>query len=205
MSVDVLTLTIALGTRYPSKNHEGRDGMRTGRKSEEYRKLFEDIKEAAEREMARTGWNMAECECLTIVVRYMPNHLRADALNLAGCEANALTAAGVWTDDRLAQPVTLHIRYDDEGPHRVTIVVMKLYEPANVRIVAKPEKLRKAPKLSETSETIANRSRNSGNLEKPLPERVRYMGGPIPKDMALFGDQLISKSEALAMIAKKAS
>ena len=36
---DVLSLTIALGSRYPSKNQEGADGRRGGKKSAEYKQV----------------------------------------------------------------------------------------------------------------------------------------------------------------------
>lgn len=200
---DVLTLTIPLGGRYPSRNQEGRDNHRFGRKSDEYRDLTRAVIEAAKAEMARTGWETAECECLTIITRYMPNHLRADSLNIGSAECNALTAAGVWSDDRLAQPCLFHIRYDDEGPHRVSIVVMKLYEPAHVRIVEKAKPIRKRRAVPDQPASSPDRT------EKYVPvgtdERLRYTGGDIPEGYALVGNELVPYAEALAMITKKSA
>jgi Holliday junction resolvase RusA-like endonuclease len=196
---DVLTLTIPLGARYPSRNHEGKDNQRFGRKSDEYRDLTQAVIEAARAEMMRTGWVQAECECLTIITRYMPNHLRADSLNIGSAECNALTAAGVWSDDRLAQPCTMHIRYDDEGPHRVTIVVMKLYEPANVRIVAKPkrDKLTKPAESTDSQKRIASPGKY---VLSRTPQREKYTGGELPADKALVDGYLVDREEAMAEI-----
>lgn len=192
---DVLTLTIPLGSRYPSRNHEGRDNHRFGRKSEEYRELTQAVIDAAQTEMSRIGWEQAECECLTIITRYMPTHLRADSLNIGSAECNALTSAGVWSDDRLAQPCIMHIRHDDAGPHRVSIVVMKLHEPANIRIVARGMEARQgrdAKRLDAEGTTARSR--------RDAPKKIKYLGGDVPPGKAIIDGYIVDRDEAMAEI-----
>lgn len=218
---DALAFTIDLPDgKYASVNRTTR-GWTDPRKSEIYRYVYGAVLEAAQREIARTGWTKAECECFATIMRVMPAHWRADAMNLGKPEWDALTEAGVWTDDRLANPCLPWIRYDDEGPHRVTIVVMKLYEPANVRIVARAMEARQgrdAKRLDGEATTARSRrdAPKSGNkiTENPevakmrnsaTPERQRYTGGDIPHDKALIDGYLVPREEALRMISAKRS
>lgn len=124
---DVLTITVPIQGAYASVNQTGGDSFRGGRKSPAYKALFRAVQQSAEAEMRRTGWTKAECDCFALIVRYVPDRRRADAMNLAKCEWDALTEAGVWNDDELANPCLPMIRPDFGGPHRVSIVVVKLY------------------------------------------------------------------------------
>jgi hypothetical protein len=93
----------------------------------------------------------------------------------------------------------MHIRYDDEGPHRVTIVVMKLYEPANVRIVAKPkrDKLTKPAESTDSQKRIASPGKY---VLSRTPQREKYTGGELPADKALVDGYLVDREEAMAEI-----
>lgn len=125
---DVLSITVPIGSRYASVNNVGGNSHRGGKKSPEYRRLFNAVQSAAEAEIERTGWTKATSECAAYVVRYVSDRRRRDATNAFKCEADALTEAGVWDDDNLVNPFLSTIRYDTEGENRVTIVIVKLYQ-----------------------------------------------------------------------------
>jgi hypothetical protein len=127
---DVLTITVPLlDGHYASKNAEGRDGFRGGRKSEVYKRVFKDTKTAAEAAIVESGWTMADCECFASIILFFDRRARRDALNIGTAEANALTAAGVWVDDNVANPPLKWIRYDPDGQNRIVITVVKLHRP----------------------------------------------------------------------------
>jgi hypothetical protein len=195
---DVLTLSIDLQDgKYASQNSIGKDGFRGGRKSDVYKQVFSAVKRAAEDEIKLTGWTKAECECAVLLIRYIPIRWRVDAINAGTAEFNALTAAGVWADDRLGNPPTLWIRHDPVGLHRISIVVVKLYEPANasspsnggngVRGAGKPR-----------------RARTQSSKESPavrhLKERAWRPGDPIPVGYAQLGNELITDTRARELI-----
>lgn len=173
---DVLVVTVPIAARYPSVNHTGQDGMRTGRKSPEYRELFAAIKESAEIEMAHFGWSKATDLVHTTIVLYRSTKRRQDAGNVAKCELDALTVAGVWEDDSLAKPVVLDIEYDPSGPDRVVIILRKrrteaVAPPAQSCIV----KLKKQAPFAE----IADKSDPMGEVNgKPVrrSEILRQIG-----------------------------
>lgn len=194
---DALAFTIVLPDgKYASVNRTTR-GWTDPRKSDIYKAVYDAVLDAAKSEIARTGWAKAECECFATIMRVMPAHWRADAMNLGKPEWDALTEAGVWTDDRLANPCLPWIRYDDEGPHRVTIVVMKLYEPANVRIVEKPKAVRAR---RENGENGTKSTKCPDNETRLTPAAQRYTGGDIPPDKALVNGVLVDRADALAQI-----
>lgn len=182
---DVLAITVEIDGRYPSVNHTGGDGFRGGRKSREYRQLFARVKYAALDEMARTGWTKAECDCFVSIVRYIPDMRRCDAMNLGKTELDALTAAGVWLDDNLANPPMAWIRRDIDGKHRVSIVVVKLYESHRL-IVQLPSPTLRTPKEKFEAASAAMRGWRAGD--------------PIPEGYADLNGTLVTREEALAAI-----
>ena len=134
MNSDVLTISVPLASRYPSVNHLGRDGVRAGRKTPEYHALFAAVKEAAEREIVRTGWTTAH-DCVdTSVVLYRTTQRWQDPQNIGKVELDSLTAAKVWADDHLAKPWHTDIEYDPNGPDRVVIILRRRFTIS----VAKP-------------------------------------------------------------------
>jgi hypothetical protein len=193
---DVLSVTVSLGGRYPSTNHTANGSHRAGPKSPEYKALFDAVKCAAEAEIARTGWVKADGECLTIITRYVPDRRRCDAVNLGTSECNALTAAGVWADDRLAQPCIKHIRHDPNGEHRVSIVVVQLHHPVNA--------IRGQTRGQSTATSPRNREGQSSG-QKPAKVSTpsgapRYTGGAIPDGFAVVNGKLVSRESALKML-----
>src|ERR1700678_4227088 len=166
----VLTFTASLGSRYPSINHQGADGFRGGRKSDTYKKLFADIETAARAEIERTEWATASTECALTVVRYIPDRRRADASNLAKTECDALTSAGVWADDRLPSPCTLVVRDDPAGEHRLAIVVVKLHQSGNERLLAKGGI--DSPQLEESRRSRRTYHQKRGSISAKRGQRV---------------------------------
>jgi hypothetical protein len=130
---DILAFTVPIEGGYASVNNIGANMHRAGKKSPEYVRLYRAVYDAAKAEMARIGWETASCECFATVVRYMDSNRSADASNNSKCEFDAMEEAGVWANDCLANPPLLWIRRDFQGPHRVAIAVVKLYEPGNAR------------------------------------------------------------------------
>jgi Holliday junction resolvase RusA-like endonuclease len=183
MSGDVLSLTVPIGAQYASVNHIGAGSHRGGTKSPAYKRLFADVKAAAETEIARTGWTTASCECFVTIVRYVGDRRRHDAMNLGKCEMDALTAADVWHDDCLANPCLPWIRYDAAGGHRVTIVIVKLYASAY-----------DVPTPVPRARAEAARRASTVNL------CVRA-GEPIPEGYAALNGELVTREVALKKLA----
>lgn len=203
---DVLSITVPIGAKYASVNSVGANGHRAGKKSPEYKALFADVKAAAETEIKWLGWDKAECECLAMIVRYVADRRRHDAMNLGKCEWDALTEAGVWLDDSLANPCLPMIRYC--APHRVTIVVVKLYEsvlkPAQARDDAvSGSRTSRSPKSAQAGIEhlmpckhgrpcglyCRGCERHALNTWKP--------GSPIPQGYALLNGKLVTREVAL--------
>lgn len=209
---DVLVVSIALDdNRYASVNAIGKDGFRGGRKSEPYKAIFKAIKEAAEAEIKRIGWTSTACEHDVTVYRFLPLRLRADASNMGKAELDALTKAGAWPDDRYGNPARYVLRYDAAGPHRISVVIVKLYEPAN-RYEPLPEE--NAQELTRRSRRDTNDPQKVKSIEKS-PKKPRGLGGaermksaidnyrsgdPIPPGYADVSGKLVPHAEALAMI-----
>jgi Holliday junction resolvase RusA-like endonuclease len=179
MSSDVLSVTVLIGAQYASVNHVGAGSHRGGTKSPAYKRLFADVKAAAEAEIARTGWTTASCECFVTIVRYVGDRRRHDAMNLGKCEMDALTAAEVWHDDCLANPCLPWIRYDAEGGHRVTIVIVKLFASTC-----------NAPTPVPRARTETTRRVSTAN---PCVHR----GGQIPEGYAALNGKLVPREVAL--------
>jgi hypothetical protein len=194
---DVLSVTVELsGNGYPTKNREGKDGFRGGRKSDVYREVAILVEDAARAEMERIGWTMATCECAGIVMRVVPKRWKSDALNIGTAEANALTAAGVWTDDQACSPAIKYVRYDSEGPHRIVIVVVKLHQPVATEIKAIAPRIHK-PATPKAAKAKPERIKSASS---EIPLRVWKPGNPVPDGYALEDGKLISRDRALAMI-----
>ena len=175
LSPDVLTVRAILGgKKYPSKNQEGADGRRGGRKSPQYIALSELICANATAERLATGWTTASCPCLAVVVLYVPDRqYRRDAFNIGTAEANALTNAGIWADDTLAHEVIKKIVIDPTGPLRVTITVFKLFEPQHLRsLEPNPAKSKTSHAKSKASDgMIKGLSRVTLGVSRPkLPK-----------------------------------
>jgi Holliday junction resolvase RusA-like endonuclease len=190
-ATDILSLSLALGSSYPSVNHTGKDGFRGGRKSDAYKKLFTDVETAARSEIERTGWAIASTECALTVVRYIPDRRRTDASNLAKVECDALTKAGVWIDDRLANPCSLAVRYDPAGPHRIVIIVVKLYYPSCDASATCSEGPVKTLESSRRSQRMGKSAVPSDSVDRWRP------GDPIPRGMADLNGRLVTRQVAL--------
>lgn len=197
---DVLAITVPIEGRYASNNALGKDSHRGGRKSEAYKALFKSVKEAAEDEAMRIGWVPLPCEHDITILRYLPARWRTDAMNLGKCEGDALTAAGIWPDDRYANPARFLVRYDASGQHRIAIVVVKLYEPANTFA------LDAKPKSSLITVNEVEIKAESSVIRRPLRAPMvmdisKYRSGdPIPDGYADLNGELVLKSKALDMI-----
>ena len=189
---DVLALSIPLGSTYPSVNHLHKDGFIGGRKSDAYKTLFADVKTAAEAEIARTGWETASTECALTVIRYQETRRRSDATNLAKVEADALTAAGVWADDRLATPVTLMVRFDPAGQHRLAIVVVKLHEATTESAQVGKKSAPRRPRAAKPPARPAPFVGDAVDRWRP--------GDTIPDGYALLGSKLVTMEFALEKI-----
>lgn len=203
---DVLTLSIPLlGESYPSKNSEGADSRRDGRKSDAYTRMAKLTQRAAEAAILETGWTKADCPCLFVLTLIVPNRRRRDALNIGTAEANALTEAGVWDDDTLANPTIKQIVVDDGAPARVSIIVQKTYAPLagtrHIDTVPKPRRPRAArpappstvPPPSKVAET---------NARVVRPNSRTFNGIDIPPGYALANGELIPLSEARELMKK---
>ncbi|GAC1502049.1 MAG: hypothetical protein NVS1B2_27360 [Vulcanimicrobiaceae bacterium] len=178
---DALLISALVPGAYPSQNHTGSDGRRGGKKSKEYHALFSAVEDAAMVEVERVGWICAEYLCDASVTLYHPTRIAPDASNLAKCELDALTAAGVWANDRLARPVHFETEYDPQGGEsRIVIVVRR----------------RCAPYVAAASPMViaARRARSARvavvePIEMPLPgvrARMAYVDGkPVPVAQAL--------------------
>lgn len=130
MSDDVLVLTIPLrhGMGYPTANSSVSGAARGGAKSPAYKALAFDVEEAA-KAAVDAGWEPIAYPCRFILTYYRPDRQVVDALNLGSCEANALTRAGIWTDDELAREPILSYQPGDPGPARVLVIVQRLAPP----------------------------------------------------------------------------
>jgi hypothetical protein len=217
MQPDVLCITVPLESNaYPSTNGLGANSYRGGRKSPAYRTLFRDVKKAAETERARIGWPTATYPCTVSLTLYRNDLCAADSGNLSKCEHDALTAAGVWEDDRLAVPCTFAIEYDPEGVPRVNIVVRRRFPTLADRLAlrdrdnastaaAKPRTKARTRRKASTNESPAATMPSSASVSVP---RGRYAvgdalpaGEPIPNGMALISGRLVRHADAHAAIA----
>lgn len=204
---DALVFTLPLeGGEYASQNAIGKDSFRGGRKSKIYKFVFNNVKDLAEKEMARVNWGPpATCECDVTIYRFIPKRWRTDAINMGTAEFNALTAAGVWADDRLGNPARCVLRYDAPGPHRIVVVVVKLYEPAN-RYEPTPEQ--NANELTRRSRASTGRgARSTAVRDRAIRDEAKREGAkewrpgdPIPAGFADYNGRLIPEAEALAYI-----
>lgn len=203
---DVLAFTIELDDgKYASENNKFADGLARGRKSAIYKDVFRKVKKAAEDQMKRVRWTKASCECMFVLIRYMPKRWRADAVNLGTPEANALTKAGVWDDDRLGNPATLLNRHDPDGKHRVVIFIAKLHRPANVHDDEKAPRPKKesVPKAIETIDVTGVHLGDGITRGKVTLARAVAQwrpGDPIPNGFADFNGRLVPREEAIAKI-----
>jgi len=189
---DVLSITVPIGAKYASVNSVGANGHRAGKKSPEYKALFADVKAAAETEIKWLGWDKAECECLAMIVRYVADRRRHDAMNLGKCEWDALTEAGVWLDDSLANPCLPMIRYC--APHRVTIVVVKLYESVLKPVESTRAATARAPGHDTSRQPV---SAQAGKIHWCFPCSSWKPGDPLPENHALLNGKLITLDVAL--------
>ncbi|MGD0053265.1 MAG: hypothetical protein ABSD03_15790 [Vulcanimicrobiaceae bacterium] len=144
---------VARPARYPSANHAGADGRRGGRKTVDARALGADVEDTGRRAV-EAGW-----ECVTIVggcrasvTYYVPDDRVADGWNVGQVEANALTRAGVWTDDSVARDVVLSVQPRAGGTERVVIVVQRVAAPAGARERAPRPQRRAAGKRVENGQ-----------------------------------------------------
>ncbi len=207
---DVLSITVPIGSRYASVNGVGANGHRAGKKSPEYHRLFDDVKTAAETEMKWIGWDKAECECFrddrSLRSKTGSRH---DAMNLGKCEWDALTEAGVWLR---TMPVrrTPYMPMDSlqcAGMHRVTIVVVKLYQ--SVPGPVEPSGAATAQHSGAPTSRASRGSAQAGfapNLQCcahliPIGTHCEICcwkpGDPIPDGHALLNGKLVTRDLAL--------
>jgi hypothetical protein len=124
---DVLVIEIPLRwSRYPGRNDEIHGGAKFARKSEWYNRLFETVKRAAEEAVA-AGWIPLETHCDFSVRRICSDWRVRDAMNLGGCEANALTKGGAWTDDTLGAPAHVDVQVEEGGQDRIELILRRQY------------------------------------------------------------------------------
>lgn len=175
MNQDVLVLVVPLryGLGYPTVNMAGANGHRAGKKSPAYKALAYDVEEAA-RAAVDAGWKMVEYPCLFICTYYSPHNRVVDGINIGGCEANALTRAGVWADDTLARHPLPGYEPNDPGPERVVIIVQRRAPPVGA-VPRAPRKVKpkdEPPPVKagdDVREVVVN-----GKIEKwPLSEILR--------------------------------
>lgn len=195
----VLTVPLRDGARYPSVNHSVRGSASYGAKTDDYNALAADVEEAAGSAVA-AGWETIAYPCRAWITRYVPDARVFDALNLGQCEANALTRAGVWTDDQLACPIMLDVQPKCEGPDRVVIVVQRLAPPMGLAPRAprpKIAKRRRGPAAAQTSAAPTPGAPGARTAAKTTGWRA---GDPIPDGFALLGRELVPIAEAMALI-----
>jgi hypothetical protein len=211
---DVLTLELLLPDgRYARENDKYRTHSTRGPKSEIYSYVEREVQRLAQAEMLRIGWETATCECFCMIVRIVPTRQRIDALNMGTPEGNGLTKAGVWEDDRLAQPPLLWVRHDPAGPHRVNITVIKLHGSINAYEPA-ARKQRHTPLPASQSSKGASRDVAIGTdvftgaaaeVDRDVLGRAQRAiaqwapGDPIPPGMALLNGSLVSYAEGLEL------
>lgn len=207
MSNDVLVLTIPLrpivrervkGTwterpaRYPSANRPVVGSHAFGRKSPDYRALADDVEDAA-RVAVEAGWTPIAYPCRVSITRYIPDARVFDPMNLGQAEANALTRAGVWTDDSLARPIQLDVQSNADGPDRVVIVIQRLAPvPGTLPRAARPVQQRRSRGMQPASHLTAPPK------VSPHSDEHIYTGGDIPPGYAVVNARLIPQAEALA-------
>lgn len=175
-TADVLVIEVPLETStYPSRNHE-HGPMNFSAKSDEYRILFLTIQRAAEEAVSR-GWIPIDTPCDFTLTRICRDARVRDALNLGGCEANALTKGGAWTDDTLGAPSHLDIQVDPRGPDRLVLILRRIYSTSSTPRAARPPAIRRRRGRATPPPTPQRPSPDSGdhgtvviyeNGDKPL-------------------------------------
>jgi hypothetical protein len=180
-SADVLVIEAVTPAQYPSVNQSVSGSHRAGKKSPGYHDLFNQVVTQG-KAAVDAGWQMIVHPCRLTVIRYCPDGRVFDALNLAQTEANALTRAGVWADDTLAQSVHLRFHPHSEGPDRVVIIVERLPAPAGIKPRAPRPRKSKAADVATASTKPVTASHDRYAL---------LNGEPIPMEEAL---RLVNKT-----------
>ncbi len=201
MNQDVLVISVPIEGAYPSAKNQTLGPARYGKKSPAYHDVFEKVVTAGKAALA-DGWEPLKYKCRVTVDRYVPDARLRDAINLGQVEFDALTRAGVWTDDSLANPVLLSVLTGADGIDRVVVTIHRL--PPGPGIVKPREALpvqakrRRGPKAATSTEPP-----KPNMIIPPVgvgTVRARYNGTDIPEGMALLGDKLIPRAEALAIL-----
>ena len=186
---DVLVLTIPLrfGMGYPTANGAVTGALRAGAKSPSYKALAFDVEEAA-KAAVDAGWEPIAYPCRLSITYYRPDRHVVDAANCGSAECNALTRAGVWTDDELARPILLDYQPGDPGAARVVVIVQRLAPPLGLA----PRAAR--PRRNAVPATIppASDSNAPQAPEWPASTRVPTLNG-----------KPISMQEAIALVHKE--
>lgn len=170
---DVFSISVPLPKgSYPGVNHLGADGFRGGRKTANYHALRKSVMDAAQREMARTGWETATWYCECTWTRYSRTRRLSDPGNGNKVEADALEAAGVVENDTLLRPIHLSCEYDPDGVERIVIVLLRRYPPLLTK--GAPLKRGMRPRL-----LAAAKAKDS----KPMPMAL-LDGKPVPYEHA---------------------
>jgi hypothetical protein len=177
MTRDALMIEIPLSTTtYPSRNHELGGGRRYSAKSNAYKILFRAVVDAAI--CAREhGWQTIDTPCDFSVTRYCSDFRVRDAMNLGGCEANALTQGLAWTDDTLGAPAHVDIQIDPDGYDRVLIILRRQYSRDREPRAARPiTRKRKRGRSRDSSAVLASGASDGRQAElngKPVSENEK--------------------------------
>jgi hypothetical protein len=143
------------GSRYPSVNHMGRDGLRGGRKTKEYHDLFAAVRGAALGEAFACGWKTADYPVEVHLKRYVITRRAVDSANLGKCELDALQSAGIVKNDSLIR-LFPDVQYDPtpRAIDRLAIIVLRLFPPA----ILADKSLAKLRPLGKNGDTVPSRS-----------------------------------------------
>jgi hypothetical protein len=185
-SGDVLVIEVPCPSQYPSVNNSVVGSHRSGKKTPGYHDLFNAV-HAEGKEALEAGWKMIEHPCRFTLMRFTPDKRVFDAINLAQTECNALTAAGVWADDTLAQDVHLFFCPESDGHDRVVMVITRL--PAPVGAIPRKPRPRKTKAVKVPKE---------GGVVSVLIPANKARG-----DYALLNGVPIPMADALALIDKR--
>ena len=122
VTADVCVITLPIGARYPTQNTIFAEGVRRGRKTQEYTDLRLAAKLGGEA-ARRGGFPFIDAPARVEVVLYNPTDATIDAGNIGKVEFDGLEDGGLIANDRLFRPLSLDAAPGASGPRRVVIVI----------------------------------------------------------------------------------
>jgi Holliday junction resolvase RusA-like endonuclease len=180
---NVLCFTVPAPSPYPTVNTMWATRARSGKKTAEYHELFDAVFEAATAEIGRAGWNCAEYLVDVTIALYHRTGTFPDNGNIGKVEEDALTAAGIWVDDKLADPVRRLREYDpSQESSSVTIILRRRfvpYVPETSVVVAKVRKNR-AKAARDRAAGVAQPAAIAASA--PVGKYIEVNGKPQPYD-----------------------